>query len=118
MIDEKTFAFYLGDNNKDSENGGEAVFGGYDESHFTGKITWLPVRRRGYWEVQLDSFSFGHETLELENTGAAIDTGTSLIALPSDLAEVYLPTYTNYIHNLVVEQGNWSKEILEWGLHC
>ena len=87
MITDKTFAFYLGDANKGDE-GGEAVFGGYDENHYTGKITWLPVRRRGYWEVSLDSFSFGNETLELENTGAAIDTGTSLIALPSDLAEV------------------------------
>lgn len=91
MIDEKVFAFYLGDNNKDSEDGGEAIFGGYDSAHYTGKITWLPVRRRGYWEVSLDAFSFGDETLELENTGAAIDTGTSLIALPSDLAEVRFP---------------------------
>jgi saccharopepsin len=88
LIDDKTFAFYLGDVNK-GDDGGEAVFGGYSEDHYTGSITWLPVRRRGYWEVSLDSFSFGKETLELENTGAAIDTGTSLIALPSDLAEVH-----------------------------
>jgi len=88
LIDDKVFAFYLGDTNKDENDGGEAVFGGYDEDHYTGKITWLPVRRRGYWEIGLDSFSFGKETLELENTGAAIDTGTSLIALPSDIAEL------------------------------
>lgn len=88
LIDEKVFAFYLGDNNKDSGDGGEAIFGGYDSSHYTGKITWLPVRRRGYWEVSLDAFTFGKQTLELDNTGAAIDTGTSLIALPSDLAEL------------------------------
>jgi len=88
LIDEDVFAFYLGDSSKGGEDGGEAVFGGYDEAHFTGKITWLPVRRRGYWEVGLDSFAFGNETLELENTGAAIDTGTSLIALPSDIAEL------------------------------
>jgi saccharopepsin len=91
LIDEKVFAFYLGDTNKNEDDGGEAVFGGYDEDHYTGKITWLPVRRRGYWEVNLDSFSFGKETLELDNTGAAIDTGTSLIALPSDIAEVFPP---------------------------
>jgi saccharopepsin len=88
LIDDNVFAFYLGDTNKGSDEGGEAVFGGYDEDHFTGKVTWLPVRRKGYWEVDLDSFAFGNETLELENTGAAIDTGTSLIALPSDIAEV------------------------------
>jgi len=32
--------------------------------------------------------SFGDDELELENTGAAIDTGTSLIALPTDIAEM------------------------------
>jgi saccharopepsin len=104
LIDDKVFAFYLGDANKNENDGGEAVFGGYDEDHYTGKITWLPVRRRGYWEVSLESFSFGKETLELENTGAAIDTGTSLIALPSDLAEVppYSPKYNPlYIRVLV-----------------
>jgi saccharopepsin len=93
LIDDKVFAFYLGDANKNSDDGGEAVFGGYDEDHYTGKVTWIPVRRRGYWEVNLDSFSFGNETLELENTGAAIDTGTSLIALPSDIAEVWPSIY-------------------------
>lgn len=32
------------------------------------------------WEVELESVTMGKETLELEDTGAAIDTGTSLIA--------------------------------------
>jgi saccharopepsin len=32
--------------------------------------------------------SLGDEEMELENTGAAIDTGTSLIAMPSDIAEI------------------------------
>jgi saccharopepsin len=94
LIDDKVFAFSLGDTNKDSEDGGEAVFGGYDKDHYSGNITWLPVRRRGYWEISLDSFAFGNETLELANTGAAIDTGTSLIALPSDIAEVHSDLFT------------------------
>ena len=98
------FAFYLGDTNKNSDDGGEAVFGGYDKDHYSGKITWLPVRRRGYWEVGLDSFSFGQETLELENTGAAIDTGTSLIALPSDIAEVPLLPSSSFLRTLFIFQ--------------
>jgi len=32
-----------------------------------------------YWEVELESVAFGKETMELENTGAAIDTGTSCV---------------------------------------
>ncbi|KDN51374.1 putative PEP4-aspartyl protease [Tilletiaria anomala UBC 951] len=85
LIDQPQFAFYLGSSDSD---GGEAVFGGVDESHYTGKITYAPVRRKGYWEVSLDKVSFGDEDMELDNAGAAIDTGTSLIALPTDVAEI------------------------------
>jgi saccharopepsin len=101
LIDEPVFSFRLGDSESD---GGEAVFGGIDASAYTGKITYVPVRRRAYWEVELEKVSFGEDDLELENTGAAIDTGkfivvsslshlltilgTSLIALPTDIAEM------------------------------
>jgi saccharopepsin len=86
LIDEPVFAFYLS-----SESGGddsEVVFGGVDKDHYTGKITEIPLRRKAYWEVDLDSITFGDETAELDNTGVILDTGTSLIALPSDLAEL------------------------------
>lgn len=84
LLDEPVFAFYMG---SDPEQG-EAIFGGIDSSHYTGKIDYVPVRRKGYWEVELEKVKFGDEVLELESTGAAIDTGTSLIALPSDIAEI------------------------------
>ncbi|KAL6815828.1 vacuolar protease A [Trichoderma sp. SZMC 28013] len=84
LIDEPVFAFYLGS----SDEGSEAVFGGVDESHYEGKIEYIPLRRKAYWEVDLDSISFGDQEAELENTGAILDTGTSLNVLPSDLAEL------------------------------
>jgi saccharopepsin len=85
LIDEPLFTFRLGES---EEDGGEAVFGGIDHSHYKGDITYVPVRRQAYWEVELEKVTFGKEELELENTGAAIDTGTSLIALPTDIAEM------------------------------
>jgi len=85
IIDEPVFTFRLGDS---EEDGGEAVFGGIDSSHYKGKIDYVPIRRKGYWEVELEKVKFGDDELELENTGAAIDTGTSLIALPTDIAEM------------------------------
>jgi len=85
LLDEPVFAFYLG---SDESDGGVATFGGIDESHYEGKITYAPVRRRAYWEVALDSISLGKDTIELDNGGAAIDTGTSLIALPTEMAEL------------------------------
>lgn len=86
LIDEPVFAFYL--NSESGSDDSEVVFGGVDSDHYTGKITEIPLRRKAYWEVDLDSISFGDETAELENTGVILDTGTSLIALPTDLAEL------------------------------
>jgi saccharopepsin len=76
LIDEPVFSFRLGDSEAD---GGEAMFGGIDSNAYTGKITYVPVRRRAYWEVELEKVSFGDDELELENTGAAIDTGKFLV---------------------------------------
>ena len=86
LIDEPVFSIYLTDN--DSGKQSQAVFGGVDEDHYNGKLYYVPLRRKGYWEVELEKVRFGDEELELENTGAAIDTGTSLIALPTDMAEM------------------------------
>ncbi|KAK9479611.1 aspartic peptidase domain-containing protein [Lipomyces japonicus] len=88
LLDEPVFSFYLGDNQVNEENGGIATFGGVDESYYTGELFTLPVRRKAYWEVELNSIKFGNEVAELENTGAIVDTGTSLIALPTGLAEI------------------------------
>jgi saccharopepsin len=85
LLDSPVFSFRLGSS---EEDGGEAVFGGIDDNAYTGKISYVPVRRKAYWEVEIESMSFGDDELELENTGAAIDTGTSLIVLPTDIAEM------------------------------
>ncbi|KAJ3557187.1 hypothetical protein NPX13_g9979 [Xylaria arbuscula] len=86
LIDEPVFAFYL--NSESGSDDSEVVFGGVDKDHYTGKITEIPLRRKAYWEVDLDSIAFGDEVAELDNTGVILDTGTSLIALPTDLAEL------------------------------
>ncbi|KAJ7068318.1 endopeptidase [Mycena amicta] len=85
LLESPVFSFRIGSSEEDA---GEAVFGGIDPDAYTGKINYVPVRRKAYWEVELEKISFGDDELELENTGAAIDTGTSLIALPTDIAEM------------------------------
>lgn len=72
LVDEPVFSFRLGSS---EEDGGEVVFGGVDDNAYTGDITYVPLRRKAYWEVELERISFGDEDVELENTGAAIDTG-------------------------------------------
>lgn len=76
LLDSPVFSFRIGSS---EEDGGEAIFGGIDESAYTGKITYVPVRRKAYWEVELESVKFGDDVLELENTGAAIDTGKIIL---------------------------------------
>ena len=87
LIDEPLFAFYLGDTNSEGDDS-EATFGGVDKSKYTGDMTKIPLRRKAYWEVDLDAITFGDQTAEIDSTGAILDTGTSLIALPSTLAEL------------------------------
>ncbi|RKF78292.1 Vacuolar protease A [Golovinomyces cichoracearum] len=84
LLEKPVFSFFL----SGKDEGSEVVFGGVDHDLFTGKITKLPLRRKAYWEVDIDSITFGSETAFLENTGAILDTGTSLIGLPSDISEL------------------------------
>lgn len=76
LISEKLFTFHLG---KSDGKVGEVVFGGIDHSQYTGEIRYAPVIREAYWEVRLDSIALGPDQLELQNTGAAIDTGNHCI---------------------------------------
>ncbi|GBC05635.1 hypothetical protein RclHR1_06330005 [Rhizophagus clarus] len=88
LVDEPIFSFWLNDADKDNSIGGELVFGGADKSHFTGDIHWAPVRRKGYWEVELEKVVFDGEDVEMDDTGAAIDTGSSLLAVPTIVADL------------------------------
>ncbi|KAF2115503.1 aspartyl proteinase [Lophiotrema nucula] len=87
LLDEPVFAFYLG-STEDGEDTSEATFGGVNKKHYTGELTKIPLRRKAYWEVDLDAITFGDATAEMEDTGVILDTGTSLIALPSTIAEL------------------------------
>lgn len=87
LLDEPVFSFYLSDTTNGDGDESVATFGGADKSHYTGDITYIPLRRKAYWEVDLDSITFGKDTAPME-MGAILDTGTSLIALPSDIAEL------------------------------
>ncbi|OJD12544.1 vacuolar protease A [Blastomyces percursus] len=87
LLDEPVFSFYLGDANIEGDDS-EAMFGGVNKDHYTGELVTIPLRRKAYWEVDLDAITFGKETAQLEDTGVILDTGTSLIALPSTLAEL------------------------------
>ncbi|KAG0266469.1 Vacuolar protease A [Mortierella polycephala] len=85
LIDEPVFGFYLA--GPDGSTGGQMTLGGVDDSHFEGELDWHNVRRKGYWEIDLNKIKLGDEEVELDS-GAVIDTGSSLIVLQTAMAEM------------------------------
>ena len=88
LLDDPVFAFYFGNSNNGKDDEAQVTLGGIDRNHYTGELVKLPLRRKSTWEVQLNAITFGKEIIELDSTGAAIDTGASLIGLPTYLAEL------------------------------
>lgn len=87
LVSDAIFSFYLARAADGTPEGGSLTFGGVDEQYFDGPIRYASVVRRGYWEVSLDSFQIGSTDLGIKGT-AAIDTGTSLIAMPSAVSDM------------------------------
>lgn len=76
------FGVWLGNANENSEDGGLITFGGVDSERYTGDFTWAKVIRKGYWEVALSNVMLGGKDIGVTTSRAAIDTGSSLFALP------------------------------------
>ena len=81
-LEEQVFAFFLGD-----EADGELLIGGVDEAHYTGDFAYVPLSQLSYWEVALDSLLVGGKATG-STAKAIVDSGTSLLAGPSEDVEV------------------------------
>lgn len=102
LVDDPVFSFWLNSASEGDNEGGELVLGGTDPDHYKGNITWLPVKRKGYWEVKMDDIKFDGENAELEPVGAAIDTGSSLLVAPTTIAEL--------INRQLGAEKNWAGQ--------
>ncbi|KJA27806.1 hypothetical protein HYPSUDRAFT_212373 [Hypholoma sublateritium FD-334 SS-4] len=72
------------------ETGSEVCFGCMNPVKTLGDISWIPVISKTYWSIALDSVSVNSTMAPSTNVVAAIDTGTTLIYLPEQLAtELY-----------------------------
>ncbi|KAM5538930.1 hypothetical protein V8D89_007425 [Ganoderma adspersum] len=69
------------------ETGSQVCFGCYDATKAVGPVRWNPVISRTYWSIALDGLSVNNTQSVSANLTAAIDTGTTLIYLPFDVAD-------------------------------
>lgn len=79
VIDSYIFAFYL---QSDTSETGTLTLGGYDKTKAT-SLSWVPVTQENYWSVNMESMSF-NGWVATNVTWAIIDSGTSLLAGPTD----------------------------------
>lgn len=80
LVDDAVFSFYL---SSDPKKPGEMDIGGVDKAKFTGDLSYVPVTSMGYWETNLDGMTVNGGSVS--NTKKVIlDTGTSLLAGPTD----------------------------------
>jgi len=78
------FSVFLAANSKENS----AVFlGGYHQDRMDGELRWSPVKHpeQGHWMVQIVSMFVDGEPVTFCSSGcrAAVDTGTSLLAVPT-----------------------------------
>ncbi|KAF8501376.1 acid protease [Russula emetica] len=69
----------------DQKNDGEVTFGGLDASKFDQNtlVTLNDVSNQGFWEAAMDAVSVDGNDLGLNNRTAILDTGTTLLIVPT-----------------------------------
>jgi len=75
-------SFYLTD-----DGDSEVTFGGYRPEFLASDIFWAPVKIQSYWQVAIDDITINNVPQKLCKGGCqvAVDTGTSMLAGPTDL---------------------------------
>lgn len=78
------FSFYLTDGGES-----EVTFGGYKQEYVASDVVWAPVKVESWWQVGMDDIHFNNKAQNLCGDGCevAVDTGTSMLAGPSDLVD-------------------------------
>ncbi|NXE83750.1 PEPA protein, partial [Cochlearius cochlearius] len=82
LVARDLFSVYL---SKDEKSGSFVLFGAIDSSFTTNGITWIPLSAETYWQITMDRYvSIGGEPVAcVAGCQAIVDTGTSLLAMPS-----------------------------------
>ncbi|GAA5978008.1 hypothetical protein JCM11641_004357 [Rhodosporidiobolus odoratus] len=92
-VSQQVFSYYM-TRAKDSTTkskgtiaGGELCIGCIDSSKHTGSLNYVPVASQSYWSVKADGVSVDGSVVSGTSMLAAIDTGTTLIYVPTTVAK-------------------------------
>eukprot|EP00927_Polykrikos_kofoidii_P049854 TRINITY_DN43865_c0_g1_i1.p1 TRINITY_DN43865_c0_g1~~TRINITY_DN43865_c0_g1_i1.p1 ORF type:complete len:553 (+),score=70.13 TRINITY_DN43865_c0_g1_i1:67-1725(+) len=104
----KTFGVFLADDRDDLS---EISFGGVNMARFSSPLEWANVALAdlGHWQVHILSLSIGHRTLDFCADGecrAVVDTGTSVIAAPADVADEIQDTLEKGLSSTIAKARN------------
>ncbi|XP_033026496.1 cathepsin D-like [Lacerta agilis] len=103
LLKKNVFSFHLCNTaNGYENNGGEVVFGDINHDAYEGKLHYIPVSRKAYWQIKIDKITVEKQSksekcwpwrlfdkdnstkLCKDSCQGIVDTGTSLITGPSD----------------------------------
>ncbi|GAA6043251.1 hypothetical protein JCM8097_008487 [Rhodosporidiobolus ruineniae] len=89
--------------------GGTLTIGGVDTSAYSGSINWVNLASKGYWSIPLDAVTVGGTDIGLSFDQVVIDTGTTLIGMPTSAAEsIYAQIPNSQAINLDGESGYYA----------
>ncbi|KAG9485398.1 gastricsin-like [Eleutherodactylus coqui] len=88
LLNNPIFSVYMG------SQSGEVIFGGVDNSLYSGQILWAPVTQEVYWQIGIDAFSINGQATGWCSQGcqAIVDTGTSPLTVPQQYMGTLLQT--------------------------
>ncbi|NXS62536.1 PEPA protein, partial [Brachypteracias leptosomus] len=83
LVKKDLFSVYL---SRHGMGGSFVLFGDTDPLYTMNGITWVSLSAETYWQITMDSFSVGQNTVGCSNSCQAIlDTGTSLLVVPNNV---------------------------------
>mmetsp|Transcript_31054 Transcript_31054/g.92236 ORF Transcript_31054/g.92236 Transcript_31054/m.92236 type:complete len:434 (-) Transcript_31054:137-1438(-) len=92
VLKEPLFSVFFGNDGEESQ----ITFGEVKKELMASELFWAPVTTPGYWQVEMREVFLGKEKLGLcsgeSHCQVAVDTGTSLLAAPSDVVATLVDT--------------------------
>ncbi|GAA5827279.1 hypothetical protein JCM11251_001203 [Rhodosporidiobolus azoricus] len=90
--------------------GGTLTIGGVDTTAFSGEINWINIAEpHTYWSIPLEGMTVGGRDLGISDNSVVIDTGTTLIGMPTSAVEsIYSAIPNSQAINLQGEAGYYA----------